>query len=83
VQEVLKAKYEAKYKYGIRIPDRMKSFAECDAENGNNAWAEANQLEIDLLEQFEAFEDHGEYTQEKADALIDRCPAMGSHPWSF
>jgi hypothetical protein len=70
VQEVLKAKHEAKYKYGIRIPDRTKSFAECDAENGNTAWADANQLEIDLLEAFKAFEDHGEFTQEKADVLI-------------
>jgi hypothetical protein len=70
VQEVLKAKHEAKYKYGIRIPDRTKSFAECDEENGNTAWADANQLEIDLLEAFKAFKDHGEFTQEKADVLI-------------
>jgi Reverse transcriptase (RNA-dependent DNA polymerase) len=70
VHEVLKAKHKAKYKYGIRLPDRTKSFTEYDAENGNTAWADANQLEIDLLEAFEAFKDHGEFTQEKADALI-------------
>jgi hypothetical protein len=63
VQEVMKTKLGPKYKYGLRIPDRNKSFSECDTENGNTAWADANQLEIDLLKAFKAFEDHGEFTK--------------------
>jgi Reverse transcriptase (RNA-dependent DNA polymerase) len=38
---------------------------------GNNKWAEVNQAELDLLDQFEAFEDCGDFTVEKAQALID------------
>jgi hypothetical protein len=50
----------------------MKTFETCDAENGNTAWADANETEINLLDVFKAFDDRGEYTQQKANALIDK-----------
>jgi hypothetical protein len=53
VYEVLKAKHGAKYKYGVRLPDREKSFNDLDKENGDTAWTDAIKLEIDLLGQFE------------------------------
>jgi hypothetical protein len=68
VREVLKAKQEPKFKYSARLPDRMKTFEACDAENGNTAWADANETEINLLDGFEAFDDRGEYTTK------GRCP---------
>jgi Reverse transcriptase (RNA-dependent DNA polymerase) len=72
VREVLKAKAQGrpKYKYGVRLPDREKTCADLDEENGNTKWTDANKAELNLLDQFEAFEDCGEYTQEKAKALF-------------
>jgi hypothetical protein len=72
VQETMKLKQEPKYKYSIRLPDRHKSFSECDSENGNTGWDEANQLEIKLLDAFKAFDDRGEFTEDKAKALRDK-----------
>lgn len=68
VRQVLKAKVGGgpKYKYGVRLPDREKGCAEFDAENGNTKWTDANRAELDLLDLFEAFEDRGVYTDEKA-----------------
>jgi hypothetical protein len=67
VREVLQAKtgkHGPKFKYSMRLPDRDKTCADLDKENGNNKWAEANQAELDLLDQFEAFEDCGDFTVE-------------------
>jgi hypothetical protein len=74
VREVLKAKgaHGPKYKYGVRLPDREKTFADLDGENGNTKWADANRAELDLLDEFEAFEDCGEFTEEKARELIEK-----------
>jgi hypothetical protein len=72
VQEAMKAKvlHGPKYKYGTRLPDREKTVINLDKENGNHAWCEANQTKLDLLDHFEAFEDRGEYTHEKAQELF-------------
>jgi Reverse transcriptase (RNA-dependent DNA polymerase) len=74
VREVLKAKSSqgARFKYGQRLPDREKTYADLDEENGNTKWTEATRAELDLLEHFEAFEDCGEFTPEKAQDLIDK-----------
>jgi Reverse transcriptase (RNA-dependent DNA polymerase) len=41
-----------------------------DRENGDSKWTEAAKAELDLLEEFEAFVDHGKYTDEKVSKLI-------------
>jgi hypothetical protein len=65
-----KAADGARYKYGVRLPDREKTFADLDEEAGNKKWTEANRTELDLLNEFEAFEDRGPFTEEKAKELL-------------
>jgi Reverse transcriptase (RNA-dependent DNA polymerase) len=74
VREILKARGAdgQRFKYGVRLPIRAKDCADLDKENGNNKWMEANQAELALLDEFEAFKDCGEYTEEKAQALRDQ-----------
>jgi hypothetical protein len=74
VREILKPRGAdgQRFKYGLRLPSRAKDCADLDKENGNNKWTEANQAELALLDEFEAFEDCGEYTEEKAQALRDQ-----------
>jgi hypothetical protein len=63
MREVVKAKHKPNYKYGVHLPDLVKSFVDCDVENSNPAWEDANKLEIELLDVFNAFDDQGYFTQ--------------------
>jgi hypothetical protein len=74
VREILKARGNdgPRYKYGVRLPSRARECAELDRENGDTKWTDANQAELNLLNEFEAFEEYGVYTDEKASALIDQ-----------
>ena len=45
-----------RYKYGVKITRKVKESLEFDKENGNNKWAEAMKLEIQLLNDMECFE---------------------------
>jgi Reverse transcriptase (RNA-dependent DNA polymerase) len=71
VRNVLKAKgiHGPKFKYGVRLPDRVKGCAILDAESGDTNWSDANHAELTLLDEFEAFQDCGEFTEAKARAL--------------
>ena len=40
----------------MKIPQNVKEALEFDKENGNNKWAEAMKLEIQLLNDLECFE---------------------------
>ena len=43
-------------KYGVKIHQNVKEALIFDKENGNNKWAEAMKLEIQLLKDLEFFE---------------------------
>ena len=45
-----------RYKYGVKITRNVKEALKFDKENGNNKWAEAMKLEIQLLNDLECFE---------------------------
>jgi hypothetical protein len=68
VHNILKAKgiHGPKFKYGVQLPDRVKGCAILDAENGDTNWSDANRAELNLLDEFEAFQDCREFTEEKA-----------------
>jgi hypothetical protein len=71
VCNILKAKgsHGPKFKYGFRLPDRVKGCAILDAENRDTNWSDANCAELNLLDESEAFQDCREFTEEKASAL--------------
>jgi hypothetical protein len=71
VHNILKAKgsHGPGFKYGVRLPDRVKGCAILDAENGDTNWSDANCTELNLLDEFEAFQDCGDFTEDKASAL--------------
>ena len=49
-------KEKPRYKYGVKITRNVKEALEFDKENGNNKWAEAMKLDIQLLNDLECFE---------------------------
>jgi hypothetical protein len=65
----LKGNHGPKFKYGVRLQDRVKGCVVLDAENGDTNWSDANRAELNLLDEFEAFQDCREFTEEKASAL--------------
>ena len=50
-----------KFKFGYKIPRDYKNAMELDAAAGNNKWAEAHQLEMDQIREYEVFIDKGIY----------------------
>ena len=47
------------FKFGIQVPRTIKEAYELDAANGNTTyWQDAIKLEMDALENFDAFEFH-------------------------
>eukprot|EP00557_Chaetoceros_sp_GSL56_P014026 CAMPEP_0176478512 /NCGR_PEP_ID=MMETSP0200_2-20121128/1227_1 /TAXON_ID=947934 /ORGANISM="Chaetoceros sp., Strain GSL56" /LENGTH=1865 /DNA_ID=CAMNT_0017874457 /DNA_START=317 /DNA_END=5915 /DNA_ORIENTATION=+ len=46
------------FKFGIQVPRTIKEAYELDAANGNTYWQDAIKLEMDALENFDAFEFH-------------------------
>ena len=48
------------YKLGIVIPQTHRQAMELDAEQGNDKWKKAEEVELEQLEQYKVFEDLGE-----------------------
>ena len=75
VNRILKAKFfnpNPVYKYGIRLPDRSKSFKDLDNENKNTLWQDAIDKEITIFKEMEVFE-----TNDEDKALMDLLMKKG------
>ena len=49
----------AKYKYGYEIPQDFKHAVEIDQRNGNTKWQDATRTELESMEAYQVFKDHG------------------------
>ena len=48
-----------KYKYGFEIPRNFLHSQELDKRNGNTKWTEAHNLEMEVMDDYKVFKDHG------------------------
>ena len=48
-----------KFKYGYEIPRSFSQAMKLDTHNGNTKWADATKLELELMDSYNVFEDHG------------------------
>jgi hypothetical protein len=51
------------YQYGIQVPRNHDKAVRIDQANGNTLWLEAERLELDQLDEYEAFKDLGRDTK--------------------
>ena len=49
----------AKYKYGFEIPRDYRHAVEIDQRNDNTKWQDATKLELESMEAYKVFKDHG------------------------
>ena len=68
-----------KYKFGVQIPRNHEEAMKLDAINGNTDWADAEQLEISQLDDYDSFQDLGKgaavpegYTKIRCHFVYDR-----------
>ena len=61
------------FNYGVRLPDKEKSFADLDKENGDTQWADAIAYEIGCYDLRKVYECVGIATKE----LINKYKAYG------
>ena len=48
-----------RFKYGYEIPKSYSHAIKLDQRNGNTKWADATKLELELMNSYNVFEDHG------------------------
>jgi hypothetical protein len=48
-----------KFKYGYEIPQNYNHAMELDKHNGNTKWTDATKLELELMDSYNVFKDHG------------------------
>ena len=49
----------AKFKYGYEVPRDYRHAVEIDQHNGNTLWQDATRLELESMEAYQVFKDHG------------------------
>ena len=49
----------AKFKYGYEVPNNYKHAVEIDEWNGNTCWQDATRTELESMESYQVFKDHG------------------------
>jgi hypothetical protein len=59
-QTVLQAyRHKPVYKYGVQVPRNHRDAMALDAKNGNKLWFEAETKELNQIDEYETFNDHG------------------------
>ena len=48
-----------KFKYGYEVPKDFKHAVDTDQRNGNTLWQDATKLELESMEAYRVFKDHG------------------------
>jgi hypothetical protein len=51
------------YQYGIQVPQNHDKAVRIDQANGNTLWLKAERLELNQLDEYEAFKDLGKDTK--------------------
>ena len=59
------AKASRKYKHGWDVPRDYAHAIQLDIQNGNNKWKDAIDLEIELIKEYQVFEDYGRTVYKK------------------
>ena len=57
--KISKVRRSATYRFGYLIPEDYKHALELDKINGNSRWYDATKKELDLINKYQVFIDHG------------------------
>ena len=58
-QSIRQVRRSAVYQFGFLIPKDYKQALQLDEQNGNSKWYDATRLEMDQINEYKVFQDHG------------------------
>ena len=63
--KIRQVRRSAVYQFGFLIPKDYKQALQLDEQNGNSKWYDATKLEMDQINEYNVFQDHGKVQVEK------------------
>ncbi len=68
--KLIQVRRSARFKFGFQVPRTYDEAIEIDNKNGNTKWQDAIKLEMDMIDAYKTFKDHGKAIY-KGKALIN------------
>ena len=72
--KIRQVRRSAVYKFGFLIPKDYKHALQLDEQNGNSKWYDATKLEMDQINEYKVFQDHGKAQYDPKSRKVSNAP---------
>ena len=72
--KIRQVRRSAVYQFGFLIPKDYKQALQLDEQNGNSKWYDATKLEMDQINEYKAFQDHGKAQYDPKSRKVSNAP---------
>ena len=72
--KIRQVRRSAVYKFGFLIPKDYKQALQLDEQNGNSKWYDATKLEMDQINEYKVFQDHGKSQYDPKSRKVSNAP---------
>ena len=72
--KIRQVRRSAVYQFGFLIPKDYKQALQLDEQNGNSKWYDATELEMDQINDYKVFQDHGKAQYDPKSRKVSNAP---------
>ena len=72
--KIRQVKRSAVYQFGLLIPKDYKQALQLDEQNGNSKWYDVTKLEMDQINEYKVFQDHGKAQYDPKSRKVSNAP---------
>ena len=72
--KIREVRSSAVYQFGFLIPKDYKQALQLDEQNGNSKWYDATELEMDPINEYQVFQDHGKAQYDPKSRKVSNAP---------
>ena len=72
--KIRQVRRSAVYQFGFLIPKDYKQALQLDEQNGNSKWYDATKLEMDQINEYKVFQDHGKAKYDPKSRKVSNAP---------
>ena len=72
--KIRQVRRSAIYQFGFLIPKDYKEALQLDEQNGNSKWYDATKLEMDQINEYNVFQDHGKAQYDPKSRMVSNAP---------
>ena len=72
--KIRQVRRSAVYQFGILIPKDYKQALQLEEQNGNSRWYDATKLEMDQINEYQVFQDHGKAKIDPKSRKVSNAP---------